>query len=80
MLNSISQQSDIDQIYLNGKDLIEPKYEFVIEKREDAGIKYFHDSKAIIECSNTMHDVYFMGILMITTQQEREKLSLFLMT
>ena len=74
MLNSISQQSDIDQIYLNGKDLIEPKYEFLIEKREYAGIKHFNNSKATIECSNTMHDVYFMGILMITTQQEREKL------
>ena len=40
------------------KDLSEPKYEYLIRKREDAGIKHMNDSKAFIECSNTMNDVY----------------------
>ena len=58
LLNLISQQSDIDKIYLYAKDLSKAKYEFLIGKSEDAGIKHFNDSKAFIECSNTMDDVY----------------------
>ena len=57
-LNLISQQDDIDKMYLYAKDLSEPKYEFLIKKREDAGIKHFKDTEAFIECSNTMDDVY----------------------
>ena len=40
------------------KDLSKPKYEFLIRKRENTGIKYLNDSNAFIECSNTMEDVY----------------------
>ena len=40
------------------KDLSKPNYEFLIKKREDAGIKHFNDLNAFIECSNTMDDVY----------------------
>ena len=35
-----------------------PNYEFLIKKRDDAGIKHFNDLNAFIECSNTMDDVY----------------------
>ena len=58
LLNLISQENDIDKIYLYAKDLSEPKYEFLIKKCEDAGTKHFNDSNAFIECSNTMDDVY----------------------
>ena len=58
LLNLIIEQNDIDKIYLPAKDLSEPKYEFLIKKREDAGIKHFNDTEAFIECSNTMDDVY----------------------
>ena len=58
LLNLISQQDDIDKIYLYAKDLSEPRYEFLIKKLEDAGTKHFNDSNAFIECSNTMDDVY----------------------
>ena len=58
MLNLINEQNDIDKIYLYAKDLSEPKYEFLIKKRENAGIKHLNNSKAFIECSNTMDDVY----------------------
>ena len=41
---------------MHAKDLNEPKYEFLMEKHEYIGTK--HDSKAFIECSNTMDEVY----------------------
>ena len=40
------------------KDLREPKYEFLIKKCENVGIKHFSDPNAFIEYSNTMDDVY----------------------
>ena len=40
------------------KDLSEPKYEFLIKKHEDVGIKYCNDPNAFIECSNRMDDIY----------------------
>ena len=58
LLNLISQKSDIDKIYLYAKDLNESKYEFLIKKLEDAGIKHLNDAKAFTECSNTMDNVY----------------------
>ena len=58
LLNLIKEQDDIDKIYLYAKDLSEPKYEFLIKKHEDVGIKYCNDPNAFIECSNTMDDVY----------------------
>ena len=61
LLNLIKEQDKhdvIDKIYLYAKDLNEPKYQFLIEKREYAGIKYKNDPTAYFECSNTMDDVY----------------------
>ena len=58
LLNLIKEQDDIDKIYLYAKDLSEPKYEFLIKKGKDVGIKYCNDSNAFIECSNRMDDVY----------------------
>ena len=58
MINLINEQNDIDKIYLYTRDLSEPKYEYLIKKRDDAGIKHLNYSNAFIECSNTMDDVY----------------------
>ena len=58
LLNLTKEQDDIDKIYLYIRDLSEAKYEFLIKKREDSGIKHLNDSKTFIECSNTMDDVY----------------------
>ena len=58
LFNSIKEQADIGKIYLYAKDLSEPKYEFLIKKRENAGIKHLNDLKVFIECSNTMDNVY----------------------
>ena len=48
VLNLIKEQDDIDKIYLHTKDLSEPKYEFLIKKHEDAGIKHLNDPEALI--------------------------------
>ena len=56
--NLINKQNDIDKICLYARDLSEPKYEYLIKKREDAGIKHLNNPNAFIECSNTMDDVY----------------------
>ena len=48
----------IDKTYLYAKDLSEPKYQFLIKRHEDVGIKHLNDSKTFIEHSNTMDDVY----------------------
>ena len=58
LLNLINEQKDSDKIYLYAKYLSEPKYEFLIKNRENAGLKYLNDSNAFIECSNTMANVY----------------------
>ena len=58
LLNLINEQKDIDKIYLYAKDLSELKYEYLIRNRENLGKKHLKDSKAFIECSNTMDGVY----------------------
>ena len=58
LINFINEQNDIDKIYLYARDLSEPKYEYLIKKREDAGIKHLNNPNAFIECSDTMDDVY----------------------
>ena len=58
LLNLINGQGDIVKIYLYAKDSSEPKYEFLIKNRENAGIKYINNSNAFIQCLNTMDNVY----------------------
>ena len=45
-------------IYLYAKEVSEPKYQVLIKKRENTGIKYLNDWNLFIECSNTTDDVY----------------------
>ena len=42
---------------LYAKDLNEPKYQFLIKKRENVGIKHLNDSETFIEYSQCMDDV-----------------------
>ena len=58
LLNLINQQDHIDKTYLYANNLSEPKYEFLIKKCKDAGIKHLNDPDAFTECSNTMDDIY----------------------
>ena len=50
LLNLIGKQPDIDPY--------EAKYQYLINQRESVGIDHFNDSKAFIEYSSDMHDVY----------------------
>ena len=58
LLKLINNQSNIDKIYLYAKDLYEDKYQFLIKKIENIGLKHFNDPKSFIEYSNDMRDVY----------------------
>ena len=51
LLNLIEIQPDIDKIYLYAKDPYEAKYQYLINKREGAGINHFNDPKAFIDYS-----------------------------
>ena len=58
LFNLINQQPDIDKIYLYAKDPYEAKYQFLIDKQKSASLNHFNDSKAFIEYSNDMDDIY----------------------
>ena len=58
LINLINEENDIDKIYLYARDLSELKYEYLIKKCEDAGIKHLNNPNTFIDCSNTMDDVY----------------------
>ena len=40
------------------KDPYESKYQYLINKRENTGLNHYDDTKALIEYSNDMQDVY----------------------
>ena len=73
LLHLISEQKDIDKIYLYAKDLSESKYEYLIRNRENTGIKHLN---AFIECSSTMNDVY-VNIDNYNPKRKRKILSAF---
>ena len=55
LFNLINEQHDI---FLHARDLNEEKYEILIKKRNDAGIKHLNDPNGFIECSKMMDNVY----------------------
>ena len=57
LLHLINNLHPIDKIYLYAKDIHEPKYEYLINKREQAGIKNLNDPLAFIEYSDDMNDM-----------------------
>ena len=56
LLHLINNLHPIDEIYLNAKDIGEDKYNYLINKREQAGIKNLNDPKAFIGYSDDMSD------------------------
>ena len=56
--SSKSWTGDIDKTYLYANDPYEAKYQLLINKREITGLKHFNDSKAFIEYSNDIDDIY----------------------
>ena len=58
MFHLINQQEDIDKTYVYAKDPYKTKYQFFIKRRESRCLKDFNDSKALIQYSNDMDDIY----------------------
>ena len=54
----------------------EAKYEYLIKKHENAGIKDLNDPNALIECSNTVDGVY-KNINDYNPRRKRKKLTVF---
>ena len=57
LIHLMNNLHPIDNIYLYAKDIHEPKYEYLINKTEQAGIKNLNDPQAFIEYSDGMNDV-----------------------
>ena len=57
LLHLIDKFHPIDKMYLYAKDTDEEKYQYLINKREQVGIKNLNDPYAFIEYSNDMNDV-----------------------
>ena len=72
LLNLINNWTNIYKIYLYANDLFETKYQLLINKRENVGLKHFDDPKIVLECSDYMEDVY--EILMDKTQISKRKI------
>ena len=58
LFNLISREIDIDKIYLYAKGPYEAKYQLLIIKRENSNLNRFNYSKAFIEYSNDIDDIY----------------------
>ena len=58
LLNIINREADIDKKLLYVKDPFEAKYQLPVNKTESTGLKHFNDSKAFIEYSYDMNDIY----------------------
>ena len=54
LLNLINEQGVIDKIYLYAKDFGEPKYEYLIKNRENAGINHYNNYKNY----HNIHNIY----------------------
>ena len=65
LLHLINNLHPIDKIHLYAKDLSERKYEFLINKREQARKKFLNDPHALIEYSNDMDDVLMILVVII---------------
>ena len=57
LLHLINNFHPIDKIYLYAKDMDEKKYQYLINKREQVGMKNLNDPHAFIEYSNDMNDI-----------------------
>ena len=58
LLNLINNQPDINKIYVYAKDPYEAKCQYLINKREKVGVNQLNDTKAFMEYSKDMQDVY----------------------
>ena len=58
LFNLINHLPDINTIFLYAKNPYELKYQYLIKKREEVGLRHFKNPKAFIKYSNEIKDVY----------------------
>ena len=58
------------------KDPYEAKYQFLINKRKNTGLKHLNDSKTFIEYSNDIADIY-KNIVEYNPSKKRKRLIVF---
>ena len=58
LLNLRNNEPDLNKFYLYAKNPYEGKYQFLMNTRESTGLKYLNDSKAFIEYSDDMDNIY----------------------
>ena len=58
IFNLITQQSDIDKIYLYATDPYESKYKLLNNKWESTSLMHVNDSKAFIDYANDIDNNY----------------------
>ena len=56
-MHLLNHEPDIDKKFLCVKNPYEAKYQLLINKTQDAGLKYLNDSKAFIDYSNDMNKI-----------------------
>ena len=71
LFNLVSQQPEIDKIYLYAKDPHEGKYQFLINKQESTSSKHFNDSNVFIHTQ--MIGMIFIKILKNTIRIKNAK-------
>ena len=59
----MNHEPDIDKIYLYAKDPYKANYQCLINKRENKGLKKFHDSKALLNIQKIW--MIFIKILIV---------------
>ena len=70
---NISHHPDIDKTCLYAKDPHEVKYQFLISKRENTGLKHLNGSKAFVEYSNDLDDTW-----RIEPKKEKKNIDFFM--
>ena len=58
LLHLINNEPVLDKIYLYAKGPYKTKYKILISERETTGLKFLNDSKAFIEYSNEIADIF----------------------
>ena len=70
LLNWIKhQRPNIYKIYLHVRDPFESKYQLLINRREEVGIKELNNPKAFIDYSQTLDDIYKISKAVIHTKK-----------
>ena len=77
LLNLITDQPDIDKIYLYGKDQYKAKYQCLINKRGKVGLNHFNHLKAFMNIRMTCW--MSTKILKITIQIKKEEFLMILL-